>query len=122
MPKRGFKSYLLKDKLYTILQKRFEENKEELKKQGINSFSAFLTYLINKKVNEQIHEKKYRQEIEKIRILGNIIILKDNINDRIIELKIQKGYIFCEFDKTNECIHVGFAYSLPETYDLLNKK
>ena len=122
MPKRGFKSYLLKDKLYTILQKRFEENKEELKKQGINSFSAFLTYLINKKVNEQIHEKKYRQEIEKIRILGNIIILKDNINDRIIELKIQKGEIFCEFDKTNECIHVGFAYSLPETYDLLNKK
>ena len=122
MPKPGYKSYLLKDKLYTALQKRFDENKEELKKQGIHSLSAFLTYLINKKVNEQIQEKKYQQEIEKIRIISNIIILKDNISNRIIELKIKHGEIFCEFDKTNECIHVGFAYSLPETYDLLNKK
>ena len=74
------------------------------------------------KMAESLLLAKGVQEIEKIRILGNIIILKDNINDRIIELKIQKGEIFCEFDKTNECIHVGFAYSLPETYDLLNKK
>lgn len=122
MPKPGFKSYLLKDKIYNKLQKRYDEEKEELKKQGVNSLSAFLTYLINKGVNEQIQEKKYRSEIEKINVISNMLILRDNMIDRIIELKIKNGEIFCEFDSTNECIHVGFAYSLPETYDLLNKK
>ena len=122
MPKSGFRSYLLKDEIYEALQKRFKQDREELKKQGINSFSAFLTYLINRKIAEQNQCKRYEQNIEKICVISNMITLKDNISNRTIELKIRHNEIFCEFDKTNQCIHVGFAYSLPEVCDLLNKK
>jgi hypothetical protein len=121
MPKSGFKSYALKEELYNSLQEKYEEDKDELRNQGINSLSAFLTYLMSKNVEEQIKQQKYKQKIEKMRIISDTIVLKDNIFNRIIELKIKTGKIFCEFDGKNDCIHVGYAYSIPEINELLNK-
>ena len=76
---------------------------------------------MSQKVEEQIQQQKYKPEIETVQIISDIIILKDNIINRIVELKIKKGKIFCEFDKKDDCIHVGFAYSIPEVNKLLNK-
>ena len=76
MPKSGFKSYSIKEELYNTLQKKFDEDKEELKKQGIKSLSGFLTYLMSQKVEEQIQQQKYKQKINKVHIISDIIILK----------------------------------------------
>jgi len=121
MPKSGFKSYALKEELYNSLQEKYEKDKEELQKQGINSLSAFLTHLMSKNVEEQITQQKYKQGIEKVRIISDTVVLKDNTIDRIIELKIKNGKLYCEFDGKSDCMHVGFAYSIPEINELLNK-
>ena len=121
MPKPGFKSYAIKEKLYDLLKEKFEDDKIELKKVGVNSFSAFLTNMINKKITDEVQLKDNIKIIEKIRIVSNTIILKDNVINRIIELKINNKKIFCEYDKKFDCIHVGFSYSFPEVYLMLNK-
>ena len=121
MPKPGFKSYAIKEKLYDLLKEKFEDDKIELKKVGVNSFSAFLTNMINKKIIDEVQLKENIKIIEKIRIVSNTIILKDNVINRIIELKINNKKIFCEYDKKFDCIHVGFSYSFPEVYLMLNK-
>jgi hypothetical protein len=121
MTKSGFKSYAIKEELYKFLKDIFEKNKNELKKLGVNSFSAFLTYRISEKVEQQNKMKGYKQKFEKIKIISNTIILKDNLIDRTIELKINEGKIFCQYDKKQNCAHVGFLYSFPEVYEMLNK-
>ena len=121
MPKSGFKSYAIKEELYNLLKEKFEREKIKLEAIGVNSFSAFLTYMINKKITNEIQIKESEKIIEKIKIVSNTVILKDNIINRIIELKINNKKIFCEFDKKHDCIHIGYAYSFPEVYAMLNK-
>jgi len=121
MPKPGFKSYSIREDLYNSLQKKFEQEKSSLRKKGVTSFSAFLTYLMNQKFESTLL-KDHNPMLEKVKIVSNTIILKDNIKNRVVELKIKKGKIFCEFDKKTDCIHVGFVYSLPEIYEILEKK
>jgi hypothetical protein len=121
MPKPGFKSYIIKEELYNLLKEKFEHDKIKLQTIGVNSFSAFLTYMINKKIANEVQIKESEKIIEKIKIVSNTIILKDNIINRIIELKINNKKIFCEYDKKYDCMHVGFSYSFPEVYLMLNK-
>lgn len=121
MPKSGFKSYAIKEELFHILKENFEDNKEELAKKGINSLSGFFTYLVNKQIEEETKQKKFKQKIEKVKIISQTIILKDNSLNKIIELNIKQKKIFCEYHQNIDCIHVGFAYSIPEVIIILDK-
>jgi len=119
MPKPGFKSYALKEKLYGFWRNEFESNRDELRQQGITSFSAFLTSLLTESLeksppsNSPIMKMVYLKE--------GLLALQDNLENRLIELTIKNGKIKCLYDKKDDCMHVGFAYSIPEVNKLLNK-
>ncbi|EIJ66883.1 hypothetical protein BD31_I2093, partial [Candidatus Nitrosopumilus salaria BD31] len=49
-------------------------------------------------------------------------ILKDNIKNRIAEVAIQKGELFCQLCDEKDCVHVGFVFSLPDVYEVLNSR
>jgi len=117
MPRSGFKSYSIKEDLYEIIKKEFNENRHELRLQGITSISAYFSYLINKNIEES--DSKASKRFSLIKIIANKVIVKDSVPDRVIELTINQGKIYCEQDKKTDCIHVGFAYSLSEIYKLL---
>ena len=76
-----------------------------MREKVVTSFSAFLTYLMNQKFEFTLL-KDHNPMLEKVKIVSNTIILKDNIKNRVVELKIKKGKIFCEFDKKTDCIHL----------------
>ncbi len=42
----GYKSLTIRDSIYDVLYSYFEDNKFELEKQGINSFSGFIAKLL----------------------------------------------------------------------------
>ena len=116
MPKNGFTSFSLKSDVYEYWNKKFLKNKEKLKMKGISSFSAYITFLIN---NSKV-DFKTNFFYKKIELKNNLLVLRDLKNDRIIDLKIERGKIFCNIDQKFNCEHVGFAYSLPEVYTLLD--
>jgi len=122
VPKPGFKSYALKDELFDKLQKKFEQQKKELKLKGITSFSAYLTYLMNIEIEKLEFVRRKKLFFEKVMLDSTTLVIKDNIEKRVVKIKIKNKSLFCELDKKTNCMHVGFAYSLPEIYDLLNRK
>lgn len=112
MPKKGFKSFSFKEELYNHHYSKFKTNKKELSKKGINSFSAYLVYILNQGTVSNLIPKNFR--FEKIYKDQNTIILKDYQKNKIIEIAIRKNSLFCQTDKKTDCIHVGFAYSFTD--------
>jgi hypothetical protein len=121
MPKIGFKSYALKEKLYDFWKNEFEDNKEELLKLGITSFSAYLTSIMNKSLENSppIQNDSF---MSMVYLKDNLLAIQDNVQNRVVDLLIKNGKITCLFDEKDDCMHVGFAYSIPSVNKLLNKK
>ena len=61
-------------------------------------------------------------KIEKISVDDDRVILKDNIKNRIAEVAVQKGELFCQLCEEKDCVHVGFVFSLPDVYEVLNSR
>ena len=100
----------------------YEKNKINLSKKGVNSFSGYVTYRLEEMMQKDKTFAKYSPKIEKISVDEDRIILKDNIKNRIAEVIIQKGELFCRLCKENDCVHVGFLFSLPEVYEIISTK
>ena len=60
--------------------------------------------------------------MEKILIDHNSVIIKDNKRNRIVEITLHDNELHCLLDDRNDCVHVGFVYSLPELYFMLTPK
>jgi hypothetical protein len=60
--------------------------------------------------------------MEKILIDHNSVIIKDNKRNRIAEITLRDNELQCLLDDRNDCVHVGFVYSLPELYFMLTPK
>ena len=121
MPKSGFKSYALKEKLYDFLKNEYEDKKKDLKKKGITSFSAYLTSLINESITKTPPNSN-ESFMSMIYLKDNLLGIQDNIQNCVIDLLIKNGNITCLVDDKDDCVHVGFAYSIPDVNKLLNKK
>ncbi len=46
MPKAGFKSITVSENTYERFQKVYEQSKNDLATKGVNSFSGYITYML----------------------------------------------------------------------------
>ncbi|RJS93668.1 hypothetical protein CW705_01450 [Candidatus Bathyarchaeota archaeon] len=60
MPRKGFKSITVREEVYNYFWDLWQRNKEEYRKQGITSFSGFVTKLLY----EMIEKEKKRLEAD----------------------------------------------------------
>src|SRR3989338_3745875 len=58
---------------------------------------------------------KWKAEDDKISIV-------DSKKRKIIEVQLKDDDLFCLEDETNNCVHIGFALSLPEIWQLFSVK
>ena len=89
---------------------------------GVNSFSGYVTYMLEEMMQKNKTFAKYAPKIEKISVDEDRVILKDTIKNRIAEVAMQRGELFCQLCEDKNCVHVGFAWAIPEVYELLNTK
>ena len=121
MPKDGFKSYALNEKLYDFWKNEYENNKENLKISGITSFSSYITSLLTESMNKTPPNSN-DSLMSMIYLKDDLLGIQDNIQNCVIDLLIKNGKITCLVDNKDDCVHVGFAYSIPIVNKLLNKK
>ena len=62
------------------------------------------------------------QKLKKFSIDDDRVILKDNMKNRIAEVAVQKGELFCQLCDEKDCVHVGYVFSLPDVYEVLNAR
>ncbi len=122
MPKDGFKSITVSETVYDKFFDVYQKNKEELLMKGVNSFSGYITYMLEEKIEKDKTFARYAPKLEKISVDGDRVILKDNIKNRIAEVTIQRGELFCQLCEEKDCVHIGFVFSLPDVYEILNAK
>jgi len=122
LPKEGFKSITVSEIVYDKFFDVYQKNKEDLLLKGVNSFSGYVTYMLEETMQKDKTFARYAPKLEKISVDGDRVILKDNIKNRIAEVVIQKGEIFCQLCEEKDCVHVGFVFSLPDVYEVLNAR
>ncbi len=122
MPKAGFKSITVSEEVYDKFFGVFEKSKPELMMKGVNSFSGYVTYMLEQMMQKDKTFAKYAPKIEKVAVDDDRVILKDNIKNRIAEVAVQKGELFCQLCEEKDCVHIGFVFSLPDVYEILNSK
>lgn len=122
MPKAGFKSITVSEEVYDKFFDVFEKSKSDLMMKGINSFSGYVTYMLEQTMQKDKTFARYAPKIEKITIDDDRVILKDNIKNRIAEVTIQRGELFCQLCDEKDCVHIGYVFSLPDVYEVLNSK
>lgn len=48
LPKKGYKSITVKQEVYDYYHAQWQQNKQKYAIKGVNSFSAFITYVLDK--------------------------------------------------------------------------
>ncbi len=122
MPKAGFKSITISEQVYDKFHEVFQKNKSELSLKGVNSFAGYITYMPEDKMLKDKTFARYAPKLEKISVDDDRVITKDNIKNRIAEVTIQRGELYCQLCEEKNCFHIGFVFSLPDVYEVLNSK
>ena len=122
MPKAGFKSITVSETVYDKFHDVFLKAKDDLALKGVNSFSGYVTYILEEIMQKDKTFARYAPKIEKISVDEDRVILKDNIRNRIAEITIKNGELECCLCNEKDCVHVGFVFSLPDVYEILNQR
>ena len=122
MPKPGFKSITVSESVYDKFYDVYEKKKDELSMKGVNSFAGYITYMLEENMLKDKTFARYAPKLEKVSVDDDRVILKDNIKNRIAEVAIQRGELFCQLCNEKDCVHIGFVFSLPDVYEVLNAR
>ena len=100
-----------------------QRNNQKVKSEKITkSFSKYVNDLIMEQVEADENLALSAPFMEKIGLEGNSIMVKDNKIGRIVEVQVHGKDLICMLDERKDCIHVGFAYAIPEIYRLMSER
>ncbi len=122
MPKAGFKSITVSEVVYNKFHDVYKKNRDDLAMKGINSFAGYITFMMEDLMQKDATFARDAPKLEKISVDDNRVVVKDNIKNRIAEVAIQNGELYCMFCEEKDCVHVGFVFSLPDVYEVLNAR
>ena len=119
MPKVGFKSITVNEKIYDRFYQIFFDQKEKLAMKGVNSFSGYVTHCLEEMMRKDETFSKFTPKIEKISVDDSRVILNDIVKNRIVEIQFVENKLCCMLCDQEECKHVGFCESMPEVIEIL---
>ena len=122
MPKPGFKSITISETVYEKFYNVYEKSKENLTMKGINSFAGYITYMLEQNMQKDKTFAKFAPKLELISIEDDRVIIKNNIVNRIAEIVIQRGELYCQLCEAKDCHCIGYVWSIPEIYEKLHLK
>ncbi len=122
MPKEGFSVITIHSLAHDKARSMYEEMVRSGKIKD-KSFSKYVNDLILETIEADEALSLAAPHIEKSALVGNSVLLKDNKLGRMVEVQIfgKERDLFCTHDKRNDCVHVGFAYAIPQVYAVMKK-
>jgi len=73
LPKDGFKSITVSETVYDKFFDVYQKSKEELLMKGVNSFSGYITYMLEENMQKDKTFARYAPKLEKISVDGILI-------------------------------------------------
>jgi len=125
MPKKGsgWMSLTVSEEVYDHYKETFDSKKVELARKGVTSFAGYINSMLEELVERDEVFGRYAPFIEEFGYDddGRTIYLKDNKTGRIADVVFQNKELYCRLDEKPDCVHVGFAYSLPKVYKVMQE-
>ena len=118
MPKPGYKTITISEKVYN----KFLEFSKKNQVAGVNSFSGYVTYLLESKMAKDKTFAKFAPKLELISVEEDRVIIKNKIENRIAEIVYQRDELYCQLCEAKDCHCIGYAWAIPEIYEKLNSK
>lgn len=109
-----YRTVTLNIEIINQLNRFWELNEEALSQEGVNSFSDLVGYLIN-----QMENKKIEKRLEHINVFEDHITIRDNQLKQEINVYVRDKVLWCEYDQSENCIHVGYAWAIPKVVKAL---
>lgn len=112
MPDKGRKSITVSEQVFDSFHLVYEKIKEPLKEKGIFSFSAYFESLMLDVLEDLKIDFRFRD----VTFFNDLVIFRDYWLGQMIEVEILEDGIWCKTCKREDCLHIGFLYSVPKTY------
>lgn len=122
VPKPGFKSITVSESVYDRFHDAYQTSQEELTRKGVKSFSAYVSYMLEEQMLKDETFARHAPMIKKVSVESDCVILRDNVHNRIVEVSVHDGQLYCQKCEQKDCIHVGFVFSMPDVYDMLAER
>jgi hypothetical protein len=120
MPKEGFSVITITQQAHDKAKQRYNQKvkAEKLSK----SFSKYVNDLIIETIEADENLSLTAPFMQKIGLQDNSIMIKDNKIDRIVEVQVHGKDLICMYDEKKDCMHVGYAYAIPEVYRVMSER
>jgi len=120
MPKEGFSVITITQQAHDKARQRYDKKvkAEKLSK----SFSKYVNDLIIETIEADENLSLTAPFMQKIGLQDNSIMIKDNKIGRIVEVQVHGKDLICMYDEKKDCMHVGYAYAIPEVYRVMSER
>ena len=117
MPKEGFSVITITEQAYEKARSMYGQ---KVKSGAENkSFSRYVNDLIVDRIEADENLSFMAPFMQKAFLQCNSIMIKDNKIGRIAEVQVHGKELVCLYCKKKDCVHVGFAYAIPEVYRVM---
>jgi hypothetical protein len=120
MPKEGFSVITITQQAHDKAKRRYDQKSKS--GQVSKSFSKYVNDLILESIEADENLSLQAPFMQKIGLQDNSIMIKDNKINRIVEVQVHGKDLICMHDERKDCVHVGYAYALPEVYKLMSER
>ena len=110
MPGPGYRSITVPGDTYARILASYMSRRDELRSRSIRSISAYLSYLLQDAGRGYLRMRPIS--------VHDPILIRDEDMNRTAELVHRKGRLYCHLCSTDDCVHAGYAYSLPGVYPI----
>jgi hypothetical protein len=122
MPKEGFSVITITQEAHDKARSRYNQKLKLGQVEANKSFSRYVNDLIVEKVEEDENLARQAPFMQKIGLQDNSIMIKDNKIGRIVEVQVRGKDLICMLDDRKDCVHVGFAYAIPDVYRVISER
>ncbi len=119
--KRGWKSVELPEEIVVEAEELMRVKHEgRLTKVPLG---LFISDLMRDSIEREQVGEKYQSLLEVYAIEPDCVYVRDNKRDVIAELRFKdEADLYCNIDAAKNCVHVGFAWSIPKVNLLIAKQ
>jgi hypothetical protein len=122
MPKEGFSVITITQEAHDKARTRYNQKLKLGQVEANKSFSRYVNDLIVEKVEEDENLARQAPFMQKVGLQDNSIMIKDNKIGRIAEVQVRGKDLVCMLDDRKDCVHVGFAYAIPDVYRVISER
>ena len=117
MPYKGYKAVTISEEAYNRLKQAYQ--KETADQKVKLSLSKWTEKYLWGVIERSEAWRDYMPYLEAQNIEDSGILLKDNRLSKLVQLRLHDGDLYCDVDCSSDCVHVGFAWAIPEVYKIM---